>query len=172
MDEKPMEPSGQAAHAAPLQSTRSWNELGGPLSKDWDALIVNTVIMALPQYRKQDNTSQDLLPIVFEGLHGIAPKDVIEEMLAAQMLACHHAAMDCYSRAHQPGQSLEVRTEALRMAAKLSRTYAMLAEALNRHRGKGQQKVTIEHVHVHEGGQAIVGNVAHRGGGSKRKRRE
>ena len=25
--------------------------------------------------------------------------------------------------------------------------------------GKGQQKVTVEHVHVHEGGQAIVGNV-------------
>jgi hypothetical protein len=40
---------------------------------------------------------------------------------------------------------------------KLSRTYATLVEALNRHRGKGQQKVTVEHVHVHEGGQAIVG---------------
>ena len=34
-----------------------------------------------------------------------------------------------------------------------------LLEALNRHRGKGQQKVTVEHVHVHNGGQAIVGNV-------------
>jgi len=32
-------------------------------------------------------------------------------------------------------------------------------EALNKHRGKGQQKVTVEHVHVHEGGQAVVGNV-------------
>jgi hypothetical protein len=28
-----------------------------------------------------------------------------------------------------------------------------------RHRGKGQQKVTVEHVHVHSGGQAIVGTV-------------
>jgi hypothetical protein len=34
---------------------------------------------------------------------------------------------------------------------------------LNRHRGKGQQKVTVDHVHVHSGGQAIVGNV--QGGG-------
>jgi hypothetical protein len=33
------------------------------------------------------------------------------------------------------------------------------AEALNRHRGKGQQKVTVEHVHVHAGGQAVVGMV-------------
>ena len=41
----------------------------------------------------------------------------------------------------------------------------MLLEALNRHRGKGQQKVTVEHVHVHSnvhvhsGGQAVVGVV-------------
>jgi uncharacterized protein YcbX len=42
---------------------------------------------------------------------------------------------------------------------KLARTFASQVEALNRHRGKGQQKVTVEHVHVHEGGQAIVGNV-------------
>ena len=48
---------------------------------------------------------------------------------------------------------------------KLSRTYATLLEALNRHRGKGQQKVTVEHVHVHQGGQAIVGNVQSPGGG-------
>jgi hypothetical protein len=29
----------------------------------------------------------------------------------------------------------------------------VLLDALNRHRGKGQQKVTVEHVHVHSGGQ-------------------
>jgi hypothetical protein len=33
---------------------------------------------------------------------------------------------------------------------------------LNHHRGKGQQKVTVEHVHVHSGGQAIVGPVERR----------
>jgi len=39
-----------------------------------------------------------------------------------------------------------------------------MLEALNKHRGKGQQKVTVEHVHVHQGGQAIVGHVAQGGG--------
>jgi hypothetical protein len=47
----------------------------------------------------------------------------------------------------------------LSQANKLSRTYAVLLDALNRHRGKGQQKVTVKHVHVHSGGQAIVGTV-------------
>jgi len=53
----------------------------------------------------------------------------------------------------------------LSQANKLSRTYAVLVDALNRHRGKGQQKVTVEHVHVHSGGQAIVGTVETQRGG-------
>jgi thiol-disulfide isomerase/thioredoxin len=54
-------------------------------------------------------------------------------------------------------------------ASKLSRTFAMLLEALNRHRGKGQQKMTVEHVHVHSGGQAVVGMVGTSGAGGHAK---
>ena len=68
-------------------------------------------------------------------------------------------------------QTFEGRREELNQANKLSRTYATLLETLNRHRGKGQQKVTVEHVHVHEGGQAIVGNVESRGEGSQQNQR-
>jgi hypothetical protein len=45
------------------------------------------------------------------------------------------------------------------LAIKLLRTFTMQVEALHRYRGKGQQKVTVEHVHVNAGGQAIVGTV-------------
>ena len=68
-----------------------------------------------------------------------------------------------------PEQSFEGRRENLNQANKLSRTYATLFEALNRHRGKGQQKVTVEHVHVHSGGQAVVGVVETPGGGDRAK---
>jgi hypothetical protein len=54
-------------------------------------------------------------------------------------------------------------------AGKLSCTFAMLLEALNRHRGKGQQKMTVEHVHVHSGGQAVVGMVGTSGAGDNAK---
>ena len=37
--------------------------------------------------------------------------------------------------------------------------YLKQVAALDKHRGKGQKKVTVEHVHVAAGGQAIVGNV-------------
>jgi hypothetical protein len=100
-------------------------------------------------------------------LAGVKPKDELEGMLAAQLLASHNAAMECYRRAMISEQTFEGRKENLNQANKLSRTHTTLLEALNRHRGKGQQKVTVEHVHVHEGGQAIVGNVE--GGGIRTK---
>lgn len=89
----------------------------------------------------------------------IEPADAFERMLAGQMIACHQAAMECYRRAMIGEQTFAGRDSNLKHAEKLSATYAKLVETLNKHRGKGQQKVTVEHVHVAAGGQAIVGNV-------------
>jgi hypothetical protein len=43
---------------------------------------------------------------------------------------------------------------------KLARTFAIQLEALKRYRTGGEQKVTVQHVTVNEGGQAIVGAVS------------
>jgi hypothetical protein len=96
----------------------------------------------------------------------------LEGMIADQLLAAHNATMECYRRAMIGEQTFEGRRESLTQANKLSRTYAVLLDALNRHRGKGQQKVTVEHVHVHSGGQAVVGMVETPGGGSQPKSEE
>jgi hypothetical protein len=87
---------------------------------------------------------------------GMKPRDELEGMLIAQLIATHSAAMECYRRGMIADQSFEGRRENLTQASKLSRTYAALTEALDRHRGKGQQRITVEHVNVHAGGQAIV----------------
>jgi hypothetical protein len=44
-------------------------------------------------------------------------------------------------------------------AARLLRAYATQVEALRRLRNGGSQLVRVEHVHVNEGGQALIGNV-------------
>jgi hypothetical protein len=62
--------------------------------------------------------------------------------MAAQLVAAHNATMECYRRAMIPEQTVEGRSENLNQANKLSRTYVVLLDALNRQRGKGQQKVT------------------------------
>ena len=45
-------------------------------------------------------------------------------------------------------------------AARLLRAYATQVETLCRLRSGGSQVVRVEHVHVNEGGQALIGNVS------------
>jgi hypothetical protein len=44
-------------------------------------------------------------------------------------------------------------------ASKLLTRHHETLEVLLKYRRKGEQRVYVEHVHVHSGGQAIVGNV-------------
>jgi hypothetical protein len=87
------------------------------------------------------------------------PADGLEGMLAIQMVGTHHAALECLRRAAVPEQTFASRDMNLKHATKLMALYAQQVAALDKHRGKGQQKVTVEHVHVAAGGQAIVGNI-------------
>jgi len=89
---------------------------------------------------------------------GIHPKDQIEAMLAAQMAAVHMATMT-FARRLQHVDNIPQQDSAERAFNKLARTYATQMEALKRYRTGGEQKVTVQHVSVQEGGQAIVGNV-------------
>jgi hypothetical protein len=141
--------------------------IGGSKSDTWNNVLATQAVPTVWAKNSNEEERKTLFGATIAGLIGIAPKDELEGMLAAQLVACHNASMECYRRAMIGEQSFEGRRENLSQANKLSRTYATLLEALNRHRGKGQQKVTVEHVHVHEGGQAIVGNVE--GGGMRTK---
>lgn len=100
-----------------------------------------------------------IMKLAIDELTSIAPKDGIEKMLAHQMVATHSAAMECLRRGMIQGQSFEGRDQNLKHATKLLSVYVRQMEALDKHRGKGQQKITVEHVTVEAGGQAIVGNV-------------
>lgn len=102
-------------------------------------------------------------------LNGIQPQDEIEGMLAVQMIAVHNMAMETIKRAMITGQTFEGTEGNVTQATKMLRTFTTQMEALKRYRTGGQQKVTVEHVHVNEGGQAVVG-VVNRGEGSSGKR--
>jgi hypothetical protein len=139
--------------------------LGGSRSDEFNSTLLNQALNTLWLKHADEHGRDELIAAAASALAGIGPKDELEGMLAAQMVAAHSAAMESYRRSMLSDQTFEGRKENLSQANKLSRTYTTLLEALNRHRGKGQQKVTVEHVHVHAGGQAIVGAVEHPGGG-------
>jgi hypothetical protein len=143
--------------------------IGGSRSDHLNNILANQTINALWLKHSDPETRDKQYSATVAALIGIAPKDELEGMMAAQLIAAHNAAMECYRRAMLGEQTFEGRRENLAQANKLSRSFATLLEALNRHRGKGQQKVTVEHVHVHSGGQALVGVVEPSGGGDRAK---
>jgi hypothetical protein len=93
-------------------------------------------------------------------INGIQPRDQVEAMLASQMAAVHRASMTLARRlAHV--EDIRQQDSAERAFTKLTRTFAAQMEALKRYRTGGEQKVTVQHVTVSDGGKAIVGNVTH-----------
>jgi hypothetical protein len=117
---------------------------------------------------KRGEMDEDGLNFLLSVIKSVAPRDELEAMLAAQMAAVHSATMTFARRINQV-ETIPQQDSAERALNKLARTFATQIETLNRHRGKGQQKVTVEHVHVHQGGQAIVGTVSTGGGGRPEK---
>jgi hypothetical protein len=161
---KPAEPTTVKVADPAKAPTGKLQHIGGSKNDDWNNILANQTLSTLWLASKDEARSRQY-SAALAALIGIAPQGEIEGMIAAQLVACHNASMECYRRAMIDEQTFEGRRENLCQANKLSRTYAVLLESLNRHRGKGTQKVTVEHVHVHEGGQAIVGNVETPGGG-------
>jgi hypothetical protein len=97
-------------------------------------------------------------------MHEINPRNGMESLLAIQMLHTHHLAVKMMERAANTNQSIEDVDCNVNMATKLTRVFNQQLDTLQKLRGKGQQKMTVEHVHVYEGGQAVVGDINQGGG--------
>ena len=158
-------------HTKAIQKSRS-DEFAKAAEREFSALMKRTfgtgdhalqerlfeqVGRSVPNVAGHDKKSLDPLVAALQGIH---PQDTLEGMLAVQMVAIHNMAMECMKRAATPEQSDLALEAYINRATKLMRTFAAQTEALGRHRGKGEQKMTVEHVHVYQGGQAIVGPVS------------
>jgi hypothetical protein len=89
----------------------------------------------------------------------LRPGNVLESLLITQMIGTHEAALGFLktSTADDLGQ---FRDQNVSRSTRLMRLFMDQLEQLRRLRGTtNQQKVTVEHVYVNAGGQAIVGAV-------------
>jgi hypothetical protein len=94
-------------------------------------------------------------------IEDMSPQNATEAMLATQMIAAHDAALKFLYRATLDDQPTEVIDASVLRSTRLMRLFGEQLEAMQKLKGKsGQQRVRVEHVHVYEGGQAIVGAVA------------
>ena len=109
-----------------------------------------------------DHPSHDERMFMVAAIEEIKPRNAVERMLAVQIAATHVATIRSARwlanaenipqvQAHYTGYN------------KLARTFTAQVEALRKYRTGGEQKVTVQHVNVSDGGQAIVGNVQGKG---------
>jgi hypothetical protein len=96
----------------------------------------------------------------------MAPRDPVERMLAVQMAATHVATIRSARWLANTESIAQVHAHYTGFN-KLARTFAAQVEALRKHRTGGTQTVVVQHVNISDGGQAIVGNVQHGGGGQR-----
>jgi len=137
----------------------------GTSDTDFLTGILNQLAKASTLGQKVDERRLNFMLSVIKG---VEPKDQLETMLAAQMAAVHTLTMTFAHRLANPDNILQ-QDCAERALNKLARTFAAQVETLKRYRSTGEQKVTVEHVTVNEGGKAIVGNVTHGGPGASEK---
>ena len=95
----------------------------------------------------------------FAAIHSLGARDGLEALLAVQMVGVHTMAMKFLARVALEDQTDHGREVNVNRANRLLRTFTAQMEALKKYRSKGEQHYTVEHVHVHSGGQAVVGTV-------------
>ncbi|CAM4488833.1 MAG: hypothetical protein LEGION0403_FIIPPAGN_00428 [Legionella sp.] len=82
----------------------------------------------------------------------------LQSMLAAQMLSIHELQQRTMTYANGVDH-LELKKYYTNAAVKLSNYFVQQANVLAKLQGVGGQKIIVERVDVHQGGQAIVGNI-------------
>ena len=133
----------------------------GTVDPDFANGLISQLLNAGTQGQKYDGKGPNFMLAVIQG---VTPRDEVEALLAAQMAAVHMATMTFARRLAHTDNILQ-QNSASNAFNKLARTFAAQLVALKRYRTGGEQKVTVHHVTVNEGGQAIVGSVSAAPGG-------
>ena len=123
------------------------------------ALQMLTQVMNVPDWCDSES-DPERFTTALETLSEIGPKGATQVFLAIQMIGVHKAALMFLKRATVEKQTPEGTDANVLRAVRLMRLFNEQLEAMAKLKGTaGRQKVTVEHVHVHHGGQAIVGSV-------------
>ena len=111
--------------------------------------------------RKRDGSIDPAeLDAVIAIISGQQPKNELEAMVICQMAVAHALLMKSFGNLNRSNEIQQQDTNALTIA-RLSKAFGSQVDALVKLRRGGEQRVVVEHVHVYQGGQAIVGTVNH-----------
>jgi hypothetical protein len=137
-----------------------WNRLKSALGTASSDFVNASLFQLISAARLPlDGISEIAVNAALAFIESAKPREGVECALVIQMACTHTATMAVLARlggGHGGDRSVAMMATA---AARLVRAYATQVEALRRLRNGGSQFVRVEHVHVNEGGQAVIGNV-------------
>jgi hypothetical protein len=139
--------------------------VGGADHDEWNDWLTFTTAVALPVNQNDEARATEAAIAAVSGMVDMKPADPIEGIIISQLIVAHQASLSMYQRAWaQPSEYFAARTKYLALADKAARTVAILTERLDHHRGRGQQKIVVQHTTTTvNADQAVVttGNPAH-----------
>ncbi|MCJ8344832.1 hypothetical protein MJH12_04775 [bacterium] len=118
------------------------------------AQATNATSISAPIKKVYDTTA--------ESLFAFDSSSELEGMLAVQLVSLHNQAMTSMGRSStllKEGGSNERVDNAINRTCKLLNTFYKGVQVREKIRNK-EQKIRVEHIHVNDGGQAIIGNVS------------
>jgi hypothetical protein len=124
--------------------------------------IVPTNTEASNMAQKFDLTAQTM--------RALSPEDEFEGQLIAQLVVLQEHAMHWLGKAMRTDR-VDFTNTYLNGATKLLARHHEALETLMKYRRRGEQRVYVEHVHINQGGQAIIGAIS-TGGGMNQKNEE
>lgn len=137
----------------------------GCADRDVGLHFLSKVANALISAKANNKEIAQILNTIAQTLQTLAPQDLFEAQLIGQLIILHEQSMDWLGRANR-SERVDFANVYLNGASKLLTRHHETLDTLLKYRRKGIQRVHVEHVHVHEGGQAVVGNIV-TGGGMK-----
>jgi len=157
--------SAKTGHTVVMSDESALCQIFGTSDEKQAAALLSQCFNVLKTDEASDeHPANDERTFMLSVIRDIAPRDPVERMLAVQLLATHVATIR--SARWLAGSDNVAQVQAHYTGFnKMARTFAAQVEALRKHRTGGEQRVTVQHVNVSDGGQAIVGNIQHGGRG-------
>lgn len=103
----------------------------------------------------EENTNFDL-----SVMDNLKPKDPLEAIMLKQILMTHSVINKCFINSVLKDQTTTGKDLNINRTTKLIRAFNSQIQAYIKYSRGGHQKVTVQHVNVSDGGQAIVGDVS------------
>ncbi|MHB1669952.1 hypothetical protein [Thiomonas sp.] len=150
-------------HGAAIEDLRAAAVAENTLRTPSESAVHDMIAMALNAFPQRGRPSEDLYLTALEQIRMLEPRDGMEAQICTMMVGALQCSMETMRRANDPKQPSDIAAKLRNSATRLVRTYADLADLLDRHRNKNTQKIVVQHQTVMVNGDAQVAQITGQG---------